>query len=189
MLRIATIALSLCLFVACTKKEGGDTKSADPAAKTNDPAKDPAKADEPKKDETAVKKDEPKADMAKKDEPKAEEPKKDDSAGGATGMDPALEAKGLELMKGLADVFAANATDCDKLAAGIEKFTADSKDDLVKITAAEKKLTPEQKKAYDAKQKGAEKEMTDKMTPALTKCSKNKNVEKAFTELTKIVGQ
>src|SRR5512138_419138 len=126
MLRIATIALSLTLFVACTKKDSGDTKSADPAAKTNEPAKDQPKADEPKKDESAVKKDEPKAEM----------PKKDDSAGGATGMDPALEAKSLELMKTMADVFASNATDCDKLAAGIEKFTADNRDTLIKIKDA-----------------------------------------------------
>jgi hypothetical protein len=189
MLRIATIALSLLLFTACTKKDS-DTK-ADPAAKTNEPAKDQPKADEPKKDETVAKKDEPKADMAKKDEPKADEPKKDEpkkdepAAGDATGLDPALEQKGLDAMKSLTDVFTSNAADCDKLAAGIEKFTADNKDTLVQIKEAEKKLTKEQKKAYDAKHKAAEKEMQDKMMPVIVKCQKNKNVEKAFMALAK----
>lgn len=185
MLRIATIALSLCLFIACSKKESGETKSADPAAKTNEPPK----ADEPKKDETAAKKDEPKAEMAKKDEPKVaeaktDEPKQDDTAAaGASGMDPALEAKGVELLKAIADVFASNAADCDKVAAGVEKFTAENKDILVKISAAEKKMTPDQKKAYDARQKVLEKDLSDKMTPVIMKCQKNKNLEKAFQAL------
>src|SRR5258706_14316753 len=149
MLRIMTIALSLLLFTACSKKD--DTKATDPAAKTNEPAKDQPKADEPKKDEPKMAADPVKKDEPKKDEPKADEPKKDDPAAAATGMDPALEAKALDAMKSLTEVFTANAADCDKLAAGITKFTADNKDTLLAIKEAEKKLTKEQKKAYDAK--------------------------------------
>ena len=50
---------------------------------------------------------------------------------------------------------------------------------------AEKKLSKEQKKAYDAKHKDVQKDMEGKVMPVMMKCQKSKAVEKAFTDLAK----
>jgi len=139
---------------AGTKTE--ETKPADPAAKA-----DPAKPAEPAK-----------ADPAKPADPAP-------AAGGANSE---LENKGIAMMQKLGDVFANDASNCDKLATDLKAFLADNKALIKEMTDLEKKQTEAEKAAFEARNKKVQEEVQAKMEPAAKACADNKNVQEAMRE-------
>ncbi|HET7504544.1 MAG TPA: hypothetical protein VFK02_26160, partial [Kofleriaceae bacterium] len=129
------------------------TKPADPAAKPADPAGKPG-------------------------DPPAAAP----AAPAAAGSNTELENKGIAMMRSMADLFAADAKDCEKLAADIKAFIAKNKELLTQLVAMEKKMTDAEKAAFEERNKSEQAAMMQKMTPAMTACQDNKSLEAAMKE-------
>jgi hypothetical protein len=172
MLRTFKIALfsATMLVAACKKSDKPATTTAEATTKAADPAK-PADPTAKPADPTAK----PADPTAKPADPAAAAP-------AATGTNSELETKGLAMMERMADMFAADAKDCDKLATDIKGFIAQNKELLGKLMANEKTQSDQQKSAFEARNKAAQESMMQKMTPAMTACRDNKNVEAAMKE-------
>jgi hypothetical protein len=99
-----------------------------------------------------------------------------------TGTNSELENKGIAMMLKMADMFATDGKDCDKLATDIKDFIGKNKPLLSELTAMEKKESPQQREAFAARTKAVEESVMQKMTPAMTACRDNKNVEAAMKE-------
>ena len=87
------------------------------------------------------------------------------------------------LMEQMGKLMAANATDCDKMAAELEAFTAKNKDQMEAVKTANKGLTPDQRKAaiapYEQRMRGA---MMQIMGPGM-KCKDNPKVQAAMKKM------
>jgi hypothetical protein len=167
MLRTFKIALFSAMMMAAACK-----KSEKPAATTAEMTKaaDPAKPAEP-------------ADPAAK--PAGAAPAGAAPAGAApagAGSNTELENKGIAMMQRMADMFAGDAKDCDRLAADIKGFIAQNKELLGQLMAMEKTLSDDQKAAFEARNKPVQEAMMTKMTPAMEACRDNKSVEAAMKE-------
>jgi hypothetical protein len=130
------------------------------------------------------KKEDKAADPAKTADPagKATETTKPaETAPAAAGGD--MEAKGIALFGKLGDIFAADAKDCEKLATDIKTFIGENKDLMAQLKEFDAKQTPEQKKAFDERNKGKAEEMMKKMGPAMEGCGSNANVTAAMKEM------
>lgn len=162
MLRTFQIALfSVTMMVtACKKADKPAGTTSEQVAKPGDPSKpgDPTKPADP---------------AAKPGDPAAA------PAGGNT----ELEAKGIAMMKRMADMFAADAQDCEKMANDIKAFTLQNKDLLKQLNTMEKNQTEQEKKAFEVRNKSVQDELLQKVTPAMTACEENKNVEAAMKAL------
>jgi hypothetical protein len=166
MLRTFKIALfSATMLVAACKKSDkpAETKPAD-TTKAGDPSKpaDPAAKPDPAK---------PADPAAKPAEPAA-----------ATGTNSELETKGIAMMQKMADVFAADEKDCEKLATDIKAFAAENKALFTELTAMEKKQSEQEKAAFEARNKGVQEAVMKKMGPTMTACGSNANVQAAMKE-------
>ena len=143
------------------------------------------KSDAPAGDKTAETKpaDPAKADPAKPAEPaKADPAKPADPAPAAGGANSELENKGIAMMQKLGDVFAADASNCDKLATDLKAFLTDNKALIKEMTELEKKQTEAEKTAFEARNKKVQEEVQAKMEPAAKACADNKNVQEAMRE-------
>jgi len=119
-----------------------------------------------------------KADPAKPAEPaKADPAKPADPAPAAGGANSELENKGIAMMQKLGDVFASDASNCDKLATDLKAFLADNKALIKEMTELEKKQTEAEKTAFEARNKKVQEEVQAKMEPAAKACADNKNVQ------------
>ena len=124
-----------------------------------------------------------KADPAKPAEPaKADPAKPADPAPAAGGANSELENKGIAMMQKLGDVFANDASNCDKLATDLKAFLADNKALIKEMTELEKKQTEAEKTAFEARNKNVQEEVQAKMEPAAKACADNKNVQEAMRE-------
>jgi hypothetical protein len=181
MLRTLQIALcSATMMVAACKKSDKPAPAAPETTKSADPAKpgDPmapatAKPADPAASATAGSA----TAMATGTMAKPAEP-----APVPTGTNSALETKGIAMMQKLADVFAIDGKNCDQLATDIKDFIAKNKPLLSELTAMEKKQSPQDREAFATRNKGVEESVMQKMTPAMTACRDNKNVEAAMKE-------
>lgn len=179
MLRTLQIALcSATMMVAACKKSdkpvpavSETTKPADPAKPADSPASAAAKPADPVAGASAGSGAGP-ATMARPA----------DSAPVPTGTNSALETRGIAMMEKMADMFAADGKDCDKLAADIKGFIAQNKALLSELTTMEKQQSPQQREAFAARNKAVEQSVMQKMTPAMTACRDNKSVEAAMKE-------
>jgi hypothetical protein len=136
-----------------TTKAVDSTRPADPTAKPADPAAKPA---------------DPVAPTA--------------AASAATGTNSELETKGVAMMQRMADMFAADAKDCEKLAADVKGFIAQNKELLGQLMAMEKKQSEPERTAFEARNKAVQDAMMQKMTPAMNACRDNKSLEAAMKE-------
>jgi hypothetical protein len=156
------------VLISALLAAGACKKSDAPAANKTEETKpaDPAKADPAKPAEPA------KADPAKPADP----------APAAGGANTDLENKGIAMMQKLGDVFATNASNCDKLATDLKAFLADNKALIKEMTELEKKQTEAEKTAFEARNKKVQEEVQAKMEPAAKACADNKNVQEAMRE-------
>jgi hypothetical protein len=162
MLRTFKIALfsATMLAAACKKSDKPATMTPEPTTK----AADSTKAADP---------------TAKPADPTA---KPADPVAAATGTNSELETKGVAMMQRMADMFAADAKDCEKLAADVKGFIAQNKELLGQLMAMEKKQSEPERTAFEARNKAAQDAMMQKMTPAMNSCRDNKSLEAAMKE-------
>jgi hypothetical protein len=162
MVRTFQIALfsAMLMVAACKKADQPAPVAAEPVTKATTPMKpgDPAKPADP---------------AAKPGDP---------AAPPATGNNE-LENKGLAMMSRMADLFAADARDCEKLATDITAFIAQNKALIGQLTAMEKQQSPQDRAAFEARNKAVQQEVMTKVTPTMTACKDNKNVQAAMTSL------
>jgi hypothetical protein len=158
------------VLISALLAAGACKKSDAPAATKTEETKpaDPAKADPAKP-----------ADPAKADPAKPADPAPAAAAGGANSD---LENKGIAMMQKLGDVFASDASNCDKLATDLKAFLADNKALIKEMTELEKKQTEAEKTAFEARNKKVQEEVQAKMEPAAKACADNKNVQEAMRE-------
>lgn len=171
MLRTFTIALfsAMLLAAACKKSDKPATVAAEATTKAPDPSKPADPAAKPA-DPTAKP-----ADPATPGPPPAAAP-------AGTGTNTELENKGIAMMQRMADMFATDAKDCDKLATDVKGFIAQNKELLGQLMAMEKKQTQQERTAFEARNKAVQSAMMEKMTPAMNACRDNKNLEAAMKE-------
>jgi len=86
----------------------------------------------------------------------------------------------ITLTEKMADVFADNQADCDKMASSLASFIADNKDNFKKIKEAGEKQSLEEKKAFNEKYKERVDVAMKKMTPAIDACKANTKVQEAM---------
>jgi len=106
----------------------------------------------------------------------------DPAASSATGNSE-LEAKGIAMTEKMADLFVADAKDCEKMATDIRKFTAENKALLDQLAEMEKHQTAQEREAFAKRNQPVLDALLTKATPAMTACRDNKNVEAAMTAL------
>jgi hypothetical protein len=106
----------------------------------------------------------------------------DPVAASASGTNSELETKGVAMMQRMADMFAADAKDCEKLATDVKGFIAQNKELLGQLMAMEKKQSEQERTAFEARNKAAQDTMMQKMTPAMNACRDNKSLEAAMKE-------
>jgi hypothetical protein len=82
-------------------------------------------------------------------------------------LDPELAARGHAMMDRLADVFVADARDCDKLAADLKTFAAENKPLLAQLVAAQS----QDRRAATAQSSAAGAAIAKKMQAAMTACA------------------
>jgi hypothetical protein len=142
--------LRIVLFAAVTMAVACKTDK--PATKAAETKKDPAKPTEGTKPSPAL---------------------PTDPADPAAGKNTPLQDKQMEMLGRMADVFVANAKDCDKLAAEIRKVRVEHKELLAQINDAEIKQSPEERAAAMDRNKAATEAATAKMQPVVTACANN----------------
>jgi hypothetical protein len=138
--RTLTIALSLTMFVACSKADQPGAAKPEPAVPA---ATTPA---------TTV-------------------------AGNSE-----LENKGIAMMQRMGDMFAADATDCEKLAVDIKAFIVQHRELLAQLTELERSQSDQEKLAFEARNKPVQDAVAAKIDPALAACGDNPNVQAAMKD-------
>jgi len=148
-----------------------------PADPASDPAATPAKPTDPAKPADPAS--DPAATPAKLTDPAKPV---DPAASSATGNSE-LEAKGMAMTQRMADMFVADANDCEKMATDIRAFTAQNKALLDQLAEMEKHQTPQEREAFAKRNQSVLKALLTKVMPAMNACRDNKNVEAAMTAL------
>jgi hypothetical protein len=97
-------------------------------------------------------------------------------------LDPELETKGLAMMDKLADVFVADAADCEKLAVDLKSFAAQNKALLSQLAAAESQETDDQRAGFSKRNAAAQAAVAKKMQSAMTACAAHPSVLAALQE-------
>lgn len=168
MLRTFQIALfsATMLAAACKKSDKPATMAPEATTKA---------ADSPRPADPTAKPADPAAKPADPAPPAAPPP-------AATGTNSELENKGVAMMQQMADMFATDAKDCEKLATDVKGFIAQNKELLGQLMAMEKKQTEQERTAFEARNKAVQETMMQKMTPAMTTCRDNKSLEAAMKE-------
>ncbi len=92
-----------------------------------------------------------------------------------------LEAKGIAMTQRMAEVFIADAKDCEKMATDIRAFTAQNKVLLDQLAELEQHQTAQEREAFAKRNQLMLEALLTKVTPAMTACRDNKNVEAAMT--------
>jgi hypothetical protein len=93
-----------------------------------------------------------------------------------------LETKGIAMMQRMADMFAADARDCDKLAADLRTFIASNKALLAQLADADQQQSDEQRESFSARNGDVQAAVAAKMQGAMTACAANPGVLAAMKE-------
>ena len=93
-----------------------------------------------------------------------------------------LENKGVAMMQQMADMFAADAKDCDKLATDIKAFVVQHKELLGQLTELERSQSDQEKAAFEARNKQVQDQLSQKMDPTMAACGENPQVQAALKE-------
>ena len=99
------------------------------------------------------------------------------------GSDADIEAKGCDALVTMGDLFAANAADCEKLAADLRTFVAQNHELLTQFAQLDKTRTNEQKAAFAARHKETIEAIEKDMAAAADHCRDNKAVESALESI------
>jgi hypothetical protein len=94
-----------------------------------------------------------------------------------------LEAKGIAMTQRMADLFVADAKDCEKMATDIRAFTAQNKALLDQLAEMEKHQTKQERAEFATRNRSTLEALLRKVTPAMTACRDNKSVEAAMATL------
>jgi hypothetical protein len=94
-----------------------------------------------------------------------------------------IEEQSVAVMEQMADVFAANKADCNKLAAATDAFIKSNLGLFAKMKEAGAKQTRKEKKSFEKKYKARNLAAMKKMTPAINACARNKKVQAAMKSL------
>lgn len=86
-------------------------------------------------------------------------------------FDPELEAKGHAMMNKLADLFVADAADCEKLAADVKAFAAENKALLSQLATAQGQKSYEDRLAYSKRNAAVQAAAATRMQAAMTACA------------------
>ena len=101
--------------------------------------------------------------------PARPEPAKTEPVGSNT----ELETKGLAVMQRMADLFAADAKDCDRLGTDLKAFVAENKPLIGELLKHEDHQNAEQRAAFTRRNAVAQAAIAQKMQAALTACASN----------------
>ena len=93
-----------------------------------------------------------------------------------------LENKGIAMMQRMGDLFAADATDCDKLAVDIKAFIVQNRELLTQLTELERSQSDQEKSAFETRNKPVQDAVVAKMDPAMAKCGENPAVQAAMKD-------
>lgn len=93
-----------------------------------------------------------------------------------------LETQGLAAMQRMADMFAADARDCDKLAIDLKAFIADNRPLITQLIAYEESQNADQRAAFTRRNAAAQAAIGHKMQAALTSCASNPAVLAAMKD-------
>lgn len=93
-----------------------------------------------------------------------------------------LENKGVAMMQRMADMFAADAKDCDKLAVDIKAFIVENKELLGQLTELERSQSDQEKAAFETRNKPVQDALMQKMGPTMQACGDNPQVQAAMKE-------
>jgi len=115
--------------------------------------------------------------------PAAAPAKSADPASGSSAASREREAKGLAMAQQMADLFVADAKDCEKMATDIRAFTAQNRALLDQLAEMEKHQTQEERAAFDQRNRATLEALLTKVTPAMTACRDNKSVEAAMAAM------
>jgi hypothetical protein len=97
--------------------------------------------------------------------------------------DTAMQDKSIALVDKVADIFTQAGKDCDKLAAGLEKFAVDNKETFAELKAWAARQTPAEKQAMAAKNKDRIPALMMKMALATQACGTNPAVTAALKKI------
>jgi hypothetical protein len=106
-----------------------------------------------------------------------------DPAPGSTTASRELEVKGIAMSQRMADLFVADAKNCEKMATDIRAFTTLNKALLDQLAEMEKHQTQEEREAFDQRNRATLEALLIKVTPAMTACRDNKSVEAAMAAM------
>ncbi len=93
-----------------------------------------------------------------------------------------IENQGIAMMQRMGDMFAADANDCEKLAADIKAFIAQNTPLINQLNQAERTQSPDERDAFEKRNKGVQDAVMQKMNPAITACGGNSNVQSAMKQ-------
>lgn len=91
-------------------------------------------------------------------------------------VDPELEARGHAVMDKLADVFVADAADCDKLATDLKAFAAQNHAVLAQLASAQAQASYQERMTYSRRNAAASAAIATKMQSAMTACAAHPSV-------------
>lgn len=98
------------------------------------------------------------------------------------GKNSELETRGIALMQQIADLFAADGKDCEKLGADVKAFVAKHRPLLVELTTMEKAQSPAERTAFDARNHAVQEAVAEKMSPAMTACREHPSLIAAMKD-------
>lgn len=94
-----------------------------------------------------------------------------------------LENKSIAMMYRMADIVVADAQDCEKLATNMKAFIRQNKPLLDQLAAMNEQQTEQERAAFETRNRAVQAEVLKKVTPGMTACGENKNVQAAMQEL------
>ena len=111
----------------------------------------------------------------------ADPPPADKPAGAVTfASDDEYLSKTKEMVHKMVDIFKADGTDCDKLAADISKLLDDP---VVAASKAYEQTHPDAKQKFDQQSQEMAKEVAGAATPAINACGQNPALKAAFAKM------
>ncbi len=93
-----------------------------------------------------------------------------------------LENKGVTMMQRMADMFVADAEDCEKLAVDIKAFIVQHRELIGQLTEAERAQSDQEKLAFEQRNKPVQEAVVAKMEPVMAKCGANPSVQAAMKD-------
>lgn len=93
-----------------------------------------------------------------------------------------LQARSVAMLQRMADMFAADGKDCDRLATDLGAFITDNKDLLSRLDAIDAQVTTEQREAFMTRIATVQADIAVKMQGALAACATNPAVTAAMKQ-------